>query len=110
MAVQEVNACKEQLHHPVMEGMLLRKISSVPNNVPDLCESETMEIINDVLVNKKKRALPGRVSEGMESLQGGLKAMDNALALADPAELHDIFLAHISCIKDVISHSCLSIW
>lgn len=104
VAVQELTCCSEQLHHLVVEGKVLRKLSNVPVKVTDVAEDEIMEIVNDECVNKKKRKLPNGVCEGLVLLQSGLMEMDNALAQTDSAELNDMFLPHISCLKDVISH------
>ena len=109
VALQGVTSCKEQLDHLVMEGMALKKLSTVPLKVTIVSEAETVDIIDDERVKKKRRKLPDGVCEGMELLQSGLKAMNNALAQADTAELKDMFLPHISSLKDVISHLiCLS--
>ena len=104
VALQGLTSCKDQQDHLVMEGMALKKLSAVPLKVTNVSEAETVEIIDDERVKKKRRKLPDGVCEGMELLQSGLKAMNNALAQADSAKLKDMFLPHVSCLKDVISH------
>lgn len=107
-ALQELTPCREQQHHLIKEGVMLRNLSNIPDKVPDkvtdVSEAEPMEIINDECAKKKKRKLPDGVSDGMELLQSGLKAMNNALAQDHSPELKDMFLPHISSLKDVISN------
>ena len=48
-----LTSCKEQLGHLVMEGTVLKKLSTVPLKATNVHEAETVEIIDVEHVKKK---------------------------------------------------------
>lgn len=104
-ALCEASPCKEQLSFLIMEGITLKRLTKSSSTMQEVPGLQTVEINSrGKCPRKKKRKLPDGIYEGMDLLQNGLKAMNNALSQPDSAELKEEFSAHISCLNDVISH------
>ncbi|KAF8388348.1 hypothetical protein HHK36_027014 [Tetracentron sinense] len=109
VALLVVTPCTEQLQLLVKEGLMLKEtVTKILNFGPEASGCESMEVDGEIQA-KKRRKLPGGISEGMALLQSGLKVMGDGLVLwrqqhYDSTELQDKFSTHFSRLEDVIAH------
>lgn len=107
MALLILTPSSKQLELLVKEGLVLKeKVQKISNLDPQPMECEIMEMKNDNQANKRRK-LPDGISKGVELLQSGLKVIGDGLSMwqkNDSTELQDKFLAHFSCLEDLIGH------
>lgn len=104
-----VTSVSEQLVLHLKEGLVLKEIALKMSKVDTKgMECEIMKIDYENQAHKKRK-VPDGISEGMEMLQHGLRVMGDGISEWQQnnfkqKEFHKKFLAHYSCLKDVINH------